>query len=81
MVGGPRDIEGNGRLLEEVGQWRARKRRNWATQQKAEVNKIELANQLKRSWQNLLRDHFEEAMRTSSSTPPLMANPFIRTAG
>ena len=21
MVGGPRDIEGNGRLLEEVGQW------------------------------------------------------------
>ena len=59
----------------------ARKRRNWATQQKAEVNKIELANQLKRSWQNLLKDHFEEAMRTSSSAPPLMANPFIRTAG
>ena len=27
----------------------ARKRRNWATQQKAEVKKIELANQLKRS--------------------------------
>ena len=43
---------------------------------KAEVNKIELANQLKRSWQN-----FEEAMRTSSSAPPLMANPFVRTAG
>ena len=75
MVGGPRDIEGNGRLLEEVGQW------NWATQQKAEVNKIELANQLKRSWQNLLKDHFEEAMRTPSSAPPLMANPFVRTAG
>ena len=59
----------------------ARKRRNWATQQKAEVNKIELANQLKRSWQNLLKDHFEEAMRISSSAPPLMANPFVRTAG
>ena len=59
----------------------ARKRRNWATQQKAEVNKIEVANQLKRSWQNLLKDHFEEAMRTSSSAPPLMANPFVRTAG
>ena len=59
----------------------ARKRRNWATQQKAEVNKIEMANQLKRSWQNLLKDHFEEAMRTSSSAPPLMANPFVRTAG
>ena len=59
----------------------ARKRRNWATQQKAEVNKLELGIQLKRTWQNLLRDHFEEAMRTSSSASPLMANPFIRTAG
>ena len=59
----------------------ARKRHSWATQQKAEVNKIELANQLKRSWQNLLKDHFEKAMRTPSSAPPLMANPFIRTAG
>ena len=59
----------------------ARKRRNWATQQKAEVNKIELGSQLKRTWQNLLKDHFEEAMRTSSSASPLMANPFIRTAG
>ena len=46
----------------------SRKRRNWATQQK-------------RTWQNLLKDLFEEAMRTSSSASPLMANPFIRTAG
>ena len=59
----------------------SRKRRNWATQQKAEINKLELGSQLKRTWQNLLRDHFEEAMRTSSSASPLMANPFIRTAG
>ena len=59
----------------------ARRRRNWATQQKAEVNKIEMASHLKRSWQSLLKDHFEEAMRTSSSAPPLMANPFVRTAG
>ena len=29
----------------------------------------------------MLRDHFEEAMRTSSSASPLMVNPFIRTAG
>ena len=57
----------------------ARKRRNWSTQQKAEVNKLELGSQLKRTWQNLLRDHFEEAMRTSSSALPLMANPFVRT--
>ena len=59
----------------------SRKRRNWATQQKADVNKLELGSQLKRTWQNLLKDHFEEAMRTSSSASPLMANPFVRTAG
>ena len=59
----------------------SRKRRNWATQQKAEVNKLELANQLKRTWQSLLRDYFEEAMKTLSSALPLMANPFVRTAG
>ena len=56
----------------------SRKRRNWATQQ---INKLALGSQLKRTWQNLLKDHFEEAMRTSSSTSPLMANPFVRTAG
>ena len=59
----------------------SRKRCNWATQQKAEINKFEMGSQLKRTWQNLLRDHFEEAMRTSSSASPLMANPFVRTAG
>ena len=59
----------------------SRKRRNWASQQKADINKLELGSQLKRTWQNLLRDHFEEAMRTSSSASPLMVNPFIRTAG
>ena len=59
----------------------SRKRRNWATQQKTEINKLELGKQLKRTWQNLLREYFEEAMRTPSSALPLMANPFVRTAG
>ena len=59
----------------------SRKGRHWATPQKADINKLELGSQLMRTWQNLLRDHFEEAMRTSSSASPLMANPFIRTAG
>ena len=59
----------------------SRKRRNWATQQKADINKLELGSHLRRTWQNLLRDYFEEAMRTSSSASPLMANPFVRTAG
>ena len=59
----------------------SRKRRNWATQQKAEINKLVLGNQLKRTWQNLLREYFKEAMRTPSSALPLMANPFVRTAG
>ena len=59
----------------------SRKRRNWATQQKAGINKLELGSQLKRTWQSLLKDPFEEAMRTSSSASRLKANPFIRTAG
>ena len=59
----------------------SRKQRNWATQQKAEINKLEVGSQLKRTWQNLLRDHFEEAMRTPSSALPLMTNPIVRTAG
>ena len=59
----------------------SRKRRDWATQQKAEINKLELRSQLKRIWQKLLRDQFEEPMITPSSALPLMANPFVRTAG
>ena len=66
--------------LKKIDQGVSRKRRNWATQQKAEVNKLELRSQLKRTWQSLLRDYFEQAMRTPSSAFPLMANPF-GTAG
>ena len=77
-LGTLKEMEG---CLKKLNSGVARKRHSWATQQKAEVNKIELANQLKRSWQNLMKDHFEEAIRTPSSAPPLMANPFIRTAG
>ena len=58
----------------------SRKRRNLATQQKAEIHKLELGSQQKRTWQSLLRNYFEEARRTSSSALPLMANPFVRTA-
>ena len=32
----------------------SRKRRSWAGQQRAEVNKLELKNQLGRTWENLL---------------------------
>ena len=67
--------------LKKLDQGVSRKRRNWATQQKAEVNKLELGSQLKRTWQSLLRDYFEEAMRTPSSALPLMAIPFVRTTG
>ena len=67
--------------LKKLDRGVSHKRRNWAIQQKAEVNKLELGFQLKRTWQNFLRDHFEEAMRTPSSALPLMANPFVRTAG
>ena len=36
----------------------SRKRRNWATQQKADINELELGSQLKRTWQNLLKRSF-----------------------
>ena len=42
---------------------------------------MEMGSKLKRTWQSLLRDYFEEAMRTPSSALPLMANHFVRTAG
>ena len=42
--------------LKKLDRGVSRKRRNWATQQKAEINKLELGSQLKRTWQNLLRD-------------------------
>ena len=67
--------------LKKLNSGVSRKRRNWATQQKAEINKLEVGRQLKRTWQNLLRDHFEEAMMTPSSALSLMANLFVRTAG
>ena len=67
--------------LKKLDQGVSRKRRIWATQQKAKINKLELGSQLKGTWQNLLRDHFEEATRAPSSALPLMATPFVRTAG
>ena len=67
--------------LKKLNRGVSRKPRNWATQKNAEINKIELGSQLKRTWQNLLRDYFEETIRTPSSALPLMANPFVRTAG
>ena len=56
--------------LKKLDRGVSHKRRNWATQQKAETNKLELGSQLKRTWQNLLQDYFEEAMRTPSSVLP-----------
>ena len=67
--------------LKKLDRGLSRKRRHWATQQPAEINKLGLGNQLRRTWQNLLLDYFEEAMRAPSSALPLMANPFVRTAG
>ena len=67
--------------LKKLDRGLSRKRRHWATQQPAEINKLGLGNQLRRTWQNLLLEYFEEAMRTPSSALPLMANPFVRTAG
>ena len=59
----------------------SRKRRNWATQQKAGVNQLELQSELGRTCARLLQKYFEDAMRASSSASSLRANPFVRTAG
>ena len=67
--------------LKKLDRGVSRKRRYWATQQKAAVNKLELGNQLGRSWEKLLLEYFEDAMRAPSSALPLMANPFVRTPG
>ena len=67
--------------LKKLDHWVSRKRRHWATQQKAEVNKLELGNQLGRSWEKMLLEYFEVTMRSPSSVLPLIANPFVRTAG
>ena len=45
-----------GDYLKKLDHRVCRKRHNWASQQKAEINKLELGSQLKRTWQNLLRD-------------------------
>ena len=58
-----------------------RRRRNWPTQQRVEVNKLELQSQLGRTCENLLLEFFEDAIRAPSPAPSIMANPFGRTAG
>ena len=69
------------RCLKKFDRGVSRKRRHWATQQKAEVNKLGLGNHLGRAWENLLLEYFEETMRAPSSALPLMVNHFVRTAG
>ena len=81
MLDSSGDHERIGELPEEVDRGVSRKRRQWATQQKAEVNKLVLGNQLGRTWKSLLLEYFEDSMRETSSALPLMANPFVRTAG
>ena len=57
----------------------SRKLRNWAKQQKADVNKLELRSQLGRRREKLPLEYFENEMRVPSSAQLLMANPFNRT--
>ena len=45
------------------------------------MNKLELKNQLGRTWEKLLLEHFEDKTRAHSSAKHLLANPFVRTAG
>ena len=56
--------------LKKLDRGLSRKRRNWATQQKAEISNLELGSQLKRTLQNSLRGYFEEALRIPPSALP-----------
>ena len=70
-MGGPRDNEGTGGLSEEA--------RSWSVPQASQ--QVRIGKSAEANLQSLLLDYFEEAMRTPSSALPLMANPFVRTAG
>ena len=48
--------------LKKLDRGVSRKRRNWAKQQKAEVNKFELRSQLGRSREKFLLEYFENEM-------------------
>ena len=67
--------EGIGRLPEETGLRSIQKASDWATQQRADVSKLELRSRLGRTWENLLLEYFENEMRTLSSAQFLMVNP------
>ena len=67
--------------LKKLDRGMSRKGRNCATQQRAKVNKLELKNQLARTWEKLLLEFFEHEMRAPSSAKHLLANPFARAAG
>ena len=54
----------------------SRKRRNWAKQQKAEVNKLELRSQLGRTWEKLVLEYFENKMRLYLICPTSDGEPF-----
>ena len=45
------------------------------------MNKLELKNQLGRTWEKLLLEYLEDEMRAPSLAKHLLANAFVRTAG
>ena len=58
-----------------------RKRRNWVTQQKAEVNNLELRSQRGANVGEIAPGVLRNEMRPSSSSKLLLANLFSRTEG
>ena len=59
----------------------SKKRQSCATQQKAEINKLEMRSQLGRNWEKLLLENFGNELRAASSAKLLMTNPFTRKEG
>ena len=61
-------------FLKKLDRGVSRKRQNWAKQQKADLNKLELRSQLGRRFEKLLLEYFENEVRAPSSAQLLMAN-------
>ena len=63
------------KCLKKLDRGVSTKCRSWPTQQKAEMNKLDMRSQLGWTWQKLLSEYFENEMRAVSSAKTLNGEP------
>ena len=64
------------KCLKKLDRGVTRKRRNWAMQEKAALNKLELGSQLGWTWEKMLLEHFENETRPYLICPTSDGKPF-----